>query len=183
MWKRFSGVPLVVLVAGILASCNPAARNAAAPVPETEQAVSGSMKDLYMAASAAVPQSPEQQKIILQMAKRASNGKELLLTMRAAEGVFPALPGPGEPGVESQMRSLVTARMIQLGTLDQLIECATQYTLDPDGARPFVQRMFQLGGDNANPRVWYRIRVAAYRLKVGDLGQQAQARGDQLAGR
>ena len=48
------------------------------------------MKELYMAASTAAPQSPAQQKVILQMAEKASNGKELLLVMRAAVGVFPA---------------------------------------------------------------------------------------------
>ena len=30
---------------------------------------------------------------------------------------------------------------------------------------------------------WYRLRVIASRLKLGDLERQAQARGDQLAGR
>ena len=96
MWKRFCGAPVVVMVAWSLASCNTAARNAAAPVPEAEQVVSAAMKELYMAASAAAPQSPAQQKVILQMAEKASNGKELLLVMRAAVGVFPAGTGPQE---------------------------------------------------------------------------------------
>jgi hypothetical protein len=48
------------------------------------------MKKLYMAAAAAAPQSTAQQKLILQMAEKASNGKELLLTARAAAGAFPA---------------------------------------------------------------------------------------------
>jgi hypothetical protein len=73
--------------------------------------------------------------------------------------------------------------MMQVGTLDQLIEYATEYSVDPESARPFVQRMFQLGGENSDPRIWYRIRIAAVRLKVGDLERQAQSRGDQLAGR
>jgi len=77
----------------------------------------------------------------------------------------------------------VTAKMMALGTLDQLIECAMQYSVNPESARPFVQRMFQLGDEKSDPRVWYRIRVAASRLKVGDLERQAQTRGDQLAGR
>ena len=67
-----------------------AARKAAAPVPEAEQVVSAGLKELYMAASVAAPQSPAQQKVILRMAEKASNGKELLLVMRAAVGVFPA---------------------------------------------------------------------------------------------
>src|ERR1039457_5660605 len=40
MWKRFRGVPVVVLVAWNLASCDLTAKKAAAPVPETEQLVS-----------------------------------------------------------------------------------------------------------------------------------------------
>jgi hypothetical protein len=183
MWKRFSGVPVVVVVACGLASCNTAAKDAAAPAPEAEQTVSSALKDLYMAASAAAPQSAEQQKIILQMAVRASNAKELLLTMRAAIGVFPASTGSKKPGTESQVCSLVTAKMMQFGTLDQLIEYASQYPVDPAGARPFVKRMFHLVGDTTNPHVWYRIKTAAYRLKVSDLERQAQTRADQLAGR
>ena len=74
-------------------------------------------------------------------------------------------------------------RSMELGTLDQLIEYAMQYSVSPERARPFVQRMFQLGDENSDPRVWYRIRAAAFRLKAGDLERQAQAKGDQLAGR
>jgi hypothetical protein len=73
--------------------------------------------------------------------------------------------------------------MMEFGTLDQLIEYATEYSVNPESARPFVQRMFQLGGGTSDPREWYLIRTAASRLKVGDLAQQAQARGDQLASR
>jgi len=88
--EAFRGVPVVVLVAWNLASCKPAARNAAAPVPEAEQVIGTTLKELYIAASAAAPQSPAQQKVILRMAEKASNGEELLLVMRAAVGVFPA---------------------------------------------------------------------------------------------
>lgn len=161
-----------------MASCNTAVRSAAVPVPETEQVVSGSLKELYMAASAAAPQSPAQQQVILRMAGKASNGKELLLVMRAAEGVFPTGAEP-----ESHVRSIVANKMMELGTLDQMIEYATQYPVNPESARPFVQRMFQLAGEKSDPRVWYRIRVAAFHLKVGDLERQAQTRGDELAGR
>jgi hypothetical protein len=117
------------------------------------------------------------------MAGKASNGKELLLVMRAAVGVFPAGSGSKEQAAESRMRSIVTAKMVKLGTLDQLIEYATQYPVNPESARPFVQRMFQLGGEQSDPRVWYRIRVAAFHQGVGDLERQAQTRGDQLAGK
>jgi len=182
MWKRFRGVPVVVLAAWNLTSCDAVARKAAAPVPEAQQRVSETIKDLYVAASLAAPQSPAQQKVILRMAEKASNGKELLLVMRAAVGVFPAGAGPREQPAESQARSIVTAKMMEFGTLDQLIEYAMQYSVSPESARPFVQRMFQLGDENSDPRLWYRIRAAAFRLKAGDLERQAQARGDQLAG-
>jgi hypothetical protein len=177
MLKGFCGVPVVVMVAWNLASGSPAASNGAVPQPEAEQVVSAALKKLYMAAAAAAPQSPAQQKVILQMAEQASNGKELLLVMRAAVGAFPA------GAAESHVRSIVTAKMMELGTLDQLIEYATQYSVNPESARPLVQRMFQLGDRSTDRRVWYRIRVAASHLKVGDLERQAQARGDQLAGR
>ena len=171
------------MVAWNLASCDAVARKAAAPVPEAEQRVGEALKDLYVAASLAAPQSPAQQKVILRMAEKASNGKELLLVMRAAVGVFLGGAGVQEQHAESQARSIVTAKMMELGTLDQLIEYAMQYSVSPESARPFVQRMFQLGEANTDSRVWYRIRVAASHLKVGDLEKQAQARGDQLAGR
>ncbi len=151
MWKHFRGVPAVVLAAGSLASCNSAARNAA-PVPEAEQVVGAGLKELYMAASAAAPQSPAQQKVILRMAEKASNGKELLLTMRAAVGVFPSGAGPQDQSAESHVRSIVTAKMMELGTLDQLIEYATEYFVNPESTRAFVERMFQLGNENSEPR-------------------------------
>jgi hypothetical protein len=183
MWKRFYGVPVVVMVAWTLASCNTVPSKGAAPVPESEQVVSADLKELYMAASAAAPQSVAQQKVIRRMAEKASNGKELMLVMRAAVGVFPASTGSQEQGGESTVRSIVTAKMMALGTLDQLIEYATEYSVNPESARPLIQRMFQLGGEQSDPRLWYRIRVAALHLKVGDLERQAQTRGDQLAGR
>ena len=183
MWKGFRGVPFVVMVAWNLASANTAASSVAVPQPEAEQVVSAALKKLYMAAAAAAPQSPAQQKVILQMAEKASNGKELLLVMRAAVGTFPAGAGSQDHPAESQVRSMVTAKMMDLGTLDQLIEYATTYSVNPESARPFVQRMFQLAGQNSGPRVWYRIRIAASHLKVSDLERQAQARGDQLAGK
>jgi hypothetical protein len=183
MWKRFRGVPVIVLAAWNLASCNVATRKAATPVPEAEQVVSAAVKNLYMAASAAVPQSPAQRKVILDMSKAASNGKELLLVMRAAVGVFPANAGPQERQAENQVHSIVTAKMMEAGTLDQLIEYATQYSVDPASARSFVQRMFQLGQQQSEARDWYRIKTAAFHLKVSDLERQAQARADQLAGR
>ena len=183
MWKRFCGVPVVVMVAWSLASCNTAASNGAVPVPEAEQVVSADLKELYMAASAAAPQSVAQQKVIQRMTEKASNGKELLLVMRAAVGVFPASAGSQEQRGESTVRSIVTAKMMVLGTLDQLIEYATEYPVNPESARPLVQRMFQLGGEQSDTRVWYRIGLAAFHLNVGDLERQARTRGDQLAAR
>jgi hypothetical protein len=137
---------------GNLASCNPAARKAAAPVPEAQQQVSEALKYLYVAASLAARQSSAQQKLILRMAKKVSNGKELLLVMRAAVGVFPAGAWSQEQCAESQVRSIVTAKMMELGQLDQRIEYAMQYSVDPESARAFVQPMFQLGDENSKSR-------------------------------
>jgi len=175
MWSRFCDVPLVLMVIVNLVSCNPGARQVAAPPPESEQIIGNAMKDLYMASSASAPQSPAQQKLILRMAEKASNGKELFLVMRAAAGVFP--PGGASP------EKTVTAKMMEFATLDQMIDYAKQYSIDPQSARPYVQRMFQLGNESTDPRVWYRIRLTASRLKLPDLGSQAQAKGDQLAHR
>jgi hypothetical protein len=182
MWKGFGGVPAIMLAAWSLASCDVSTKQAAHPVPEAEQVVSETMKSLYMAASQAAPQSPAQQKVILKMAQEASNAKELLLVMRAAVGVFPADAGPAEQA-ERHVQSMVTAKIMALGTLDQLVEYATQYSVDPASARPFVQRMFQLGQQRSEARDWYRIRTAAFHLKVSDLEQQAKSKADQLAGR
>jgi len=183
MWRRSCGVPAVVMAAWNLAAGAAAVRGAAEPVPEADQVVSAALKQLYMAASQAPPQSPAQQKVILEMADKASNGKELLLVMRAAVGVFPAGTASRDQSTESKVISIATAKMMELGTLDQLIAYATEYSVNPESARPFVQRMFQLGGESSEPRVWYRIRLAAARLKVADLERQAQTRGDQLAGK
>ena len=183
MLKGFCGVPVVVMVAWNLVSGSTAASNGAAPQPEAEQVVSSALKKLYMAAAAAPPQSQAQQNVIQQMAEKASNGKELLLVRRAAVGAFPASTGGQENPAETRVVSAVTAKMMELGTLDQVIEYATQYSVNPESSRPFVQRMFQLGDRNSDPRVWYRIRIAASHLKVPDLERQAQAKGDQLAGK
>jgi len=182
MWKRLLGMPAIILAAWNLASCDVSAKKPAHPVPEAEQVVSETMKALYMAASQAAPQSPAQQKVVLKMAQEASNGKELLLVMRAAVGVFPADAGPAEQ-MERQVQSMVTRKIMELGTLDQLIEYATQYSVDPARARPFVERMFQLGQQRPEARDWYRIRTAAFHLKVSDLERQAQSKADQLAAR
>jgi hypothetical protein len=175
MRKLFLGMPLALLAAGTLTSCQTASRRAATPLPEPEQIISNNLKELYMAASAAPPQSAEQKKLILRMAEKASNGKELLLTMRAAEGVFPA----GETGVHPA----VTAKMMQVATVDQMSDYVKQYPVAPESARPYVERMFLLAGNDSDPRVWQRIRAAASRLKLPDLEQQAQAKANDLARR
>lgn len=169
---------LLVAVACSLVSCRSGAQRAATPVPESEQAIGESMKELYMAASAAAPQSPAQQKVIQRMAERASNGREVMLVMRAAVGVFPA-----GAALESQVRATVTAKMMDVATLDQLLDYAAEYPIEPARSRKFVERLFELGERSPEPRVWYRIRAAAFHLNVGDLGQQAQAKGDDLARR
>ena len=183
MWNGFRAVTVVMMAAWTLTSCNTAAKDAAGPVPETEQVVSAAIKKLYMDAAAAAPQSAAQQKVILQMAEKASNGKELLLVMRAAAGAFPAGTGSQLHPAESQLGSLVTVKMMGLGTLDQLTEYSTQYNVNAENARPVVERLFRLGDQSTDPRAWYRIRIAAAHLKVADLERQAQVRGDKLAGK
>lgn len=149
------------------------------PLPESEQVISEALKEHYMLVSKAPPQSGAQQKAVLRMARKASNGKELLLVMRAAVGVFP----PGAGLQESELCSMVTARMMELGTLDQLLDYASRYSVDPASAVPYVHRMFQLGEGNSDPRVWRRIGLTASRLDLDDLARHAQAKVDQLAGR
>lgn len=145
---------------------------------ESQQVIGESLKQLYMACSAAAPQSDAQQKLVLSMAEKASNGKELLLVMRAGAGVFP----PGQ-ATEIRVRSLVAAKMMHVATLNQLIEYSRLYSVNPEDARPFAERMFQLADQDRNPQIWYRVKAAAHHLNVGDLEQQAQVKGDQLAGR
>jgi hypothetical protein len=173
----------LVLGAGawMLVACQAASQQAATPTPETEQVVSNALKQLYMDVSTTPPQSATQQKLILRMAEKASNGKELLLVRRAAEGVFPG----GAPGtdLQKQVRSTVTGKMIRCATLEQLLDYAAGYSAEAADARPLVERLFELGKDNSDARVWYRIRAAAFHLRLKDLEQQAQARGDALAAR
>jgi hypothetical protein len=64
------GVPIAVTVAWTLASCNTAPSKGAALVPESEQVVSADLKELYMAAGAAAPQSVAQQKEIRRLARQ-----------------------------------------------------------------------------------------------------------------
>ena len=110
------------------------------------------------------------------MATQASNGKELLLVMRAGVGVFPAGEETGK-----QVRSIVADKMIRSGTLEQLIELARVYSVNAEDARRVALRIFELAGENSNPGVWNRIRWAANHLQLRDLEQQAQAKGDQLS--
>jgi hypothetical protein len=179
MWKLVGYAPLALMTAWTLASCA-GGKPDAATQPESEQVVSETLKNLYMACSAATPQSAAQQKIVLQMAEKAENGRELLLVMRAAVGVFPNDAAGQESSAKLHIEALVSAKMMKFATLDQLIEYSTQYPVDSASSRPYVQRMLQLGGENPDPRLWYRIQLAASRLHVGDLAAQAQAKGDQL---
>jgi hypothetical protein len=181
MRKCFGGISVIAMIPWSLVSCHTASQKTGAPIPEEKQVIGDALKELYMAASAAPPQSREQQSVVLRMAEKASNGKELLLVMRAAVGVFPPDAAP-ERG-EGRLRSIVTSKLARVATLNQLIEYATKYDVDPASARPLAERMFQLGADASDPRVWYEIKVAAFHLKAADLERQAQAMGDRLAGR
>jgi hypothetical protein len=169
MLKLFLGVPLLMWAAGALTSCQRSEPQAAAPLPESEQVISNSLKDLYMATSAALPQSAEKKKLILRMADNASNGKELLLTMRAAAGVLGSAFG-------DEIHSTVTVKMMKVATLDQLTDYERSYHVPPASARLYVERMFELGNEQNDPRAWHRIRAAASRLKLSDLEQAALAK-------
>ena len=180
MWKYFRCVLLVAATIWMLAACHTGSRQAARPAPESEQVISAALKELYLKVSALPRQSREQQELVLRMAREASNGKELLLVMRAAVGVFPSNTEEAEESVEDQLQTVVTAKMMKLATIEQLIGYAEEYPVDERQARHYVERMFELETASPDARSWYRIRAAAGRLKVTDLEQQAQTRGDEL---
>ncbi len=174
MYKLFLGVPLLAWVAGTLTSCQTSRPRAAVPLPESEQVISDKLKDLYMAVSAAPAQSEQKKRLILRMADQASNGKELMLTMRAAVGVSASAS-------DDDIQSVVTTKMMKVATLDQLTDYEKQYEVAQASARPYVERMFELGNAQTDPRVWQRIRAAARRLKLPDLEQAAGAKATELS--
>lgn len=182
MWKLASHIPLALMGVLAMVACHSAPRDEATQ-PESAQVVRESLKALYMECSAARPRSVEQQKLVLRMTEEASNGKELLLALRAAVGVFPASADLQTQRAESHLHSIVAAKMMKFGTLDQLIECAMSYAVNREDSQPFVERMFRLADQIHDARVWYRIRLAAFHLNAGDMAQQAQAKGDLLAGK
>jgi hypothetical protein len=139
-------------------------------VPESQQIVSAEIKNLYMSVSAAAPRSPEQQKLVAQMADKSSNAKELLLTMRALDGVI-----SGDEAA-APVCATVTSKMMQVATLDQLSDYATRFEVDPTQARPYVERMFQLASKGTDSRAWHRIRLTAAHLRQPDLARAAAAR-------
>ena len=182
MVQRFRNAVVVGAGAWMLAGCQTASQRAGAPTPEAKQVISDRIKRLYMDVSTSPPQSAGQQKLILRMAERASNAKELLLVRRAADGVFSA-GGAAETDIEKQVRSTVTGKMIRCATLGQLLNYAAGYPADAADTRALVARLFDLGRETPGVRVWYRIRVAAFHLRQKDLAQQAEARGDALSAR
>ena len=173
MGKRRPGTWLGVAVVFVLCSCRTASQEA--PIPESSQVISDSLAQLYMQCSTAPPHSPAQQHLVIVMADKASNGKELLMVMRADLGVFP----PGDPN-ETRVRHTVETKMMKVGTLNQLIEYADLYPVNPEDERPFAQHIFVLAGNDQDPGTWYRVKAAEHHLNVGDLEEQAQAKGDQL---
>jgi len=175
-------IPLALMVALTMAGCHNALQEPA-NLPESAQVIRDSLKTLYMDASAAPPRSVAQQRLVLKMAREASNGKELLLTLRAAVGVFPEGADAGAESTESHLRSIIAAKMMKLGTLDQLIECAMRYPINRGDSQPFVARMFRLADQVRDARVWYRIRLAALHLNASEMAGQAQTRGELLAGK
>jgi len=182
MWKLAQNIPLALMAASILFSCHTAPREAANP-EESAQTIRDSVKALYMEASAATPHSVAQQKLLLKMAQESLSGAELLLTLRAAVGVFPPGPDAETQRAERQLRAIIADKLIKAGTLDQLIECAMRYPINQQDAQPFVQRIWRLADQVHDARVWDRIRLAAFHLNARDMAQQAQLRIDLLSGR
>lgn len=174
MWKLRACTWLGAAAALALPSCHTAPKQEVA-IPESQQVISESLKQLYMACSAAPAKSDAQQKLVLNMAEKASNGKELMLAMRAGVGVFP----PGQ-STEHRVRAMVAAKMMRVATLGQLTSYAMLYAVNREDERPFAERIFQLAGQDPDPRIWYRIKVAVHHLNVGDLEQQAQVKADRL---
>jgi hypothetical protein len=158
-----------------LTSCRMEPRSAAGPVPERQQTVGDAARTLYLAVSKAPPRSAEQRRLVLKMAEGATNGKELLMAMRAGMGVFPSAPGASDAIPEARVRSIVTAKMLKLGTLSQLLDYAAKYGVEAQDARPLVVRMCELGKTSSDPQVWRRIGATAARLNLGDLERLAQA--------
>jgi hypothetical protein len=181
MVQCFRNALVMVAATWMLAACHAASQQAAAPTPEAEQVISDAVKQLYMDVSTAPPRSAAQRRLILRMAAKASNGKELLLVVRAGDGVLPEAGAPED--LAGQVRSTVTSKMIRFATLDQLINYAAGYAPAAGDTRLLVERMFELGKASSDPRVGYRIRAAAFHLRLKDLEQQAQARADALATR
>ncbi|HZT30027.1 MAG TPA: hypothetical protein VFA33_09100 [Bryobacteraceae bacterium] len=134
-----------------------------------------------MACSAAPQHSLAQQNLVKQMAERASNGKELLLVAKAARGVFTTPATPEEQRAARAVCSTVAAKLIKAATLEQLTECAIQYPVNSEDARPLVERMFQLAEKTPDPQTWYQVTRAARCVKVEDLAQQALAKGGVLS--
>ena len=180
----FNLPPVLALLAG-LASCHDSPKTeAAAPGPSgAQQAVSPQVANLYMAVGAAPRYSRRQQDLLRQMATDASNGKELLMVMRAEAGVFRSEQNAEDQLAEHRIRSTVAAKMMQVAALEQLTEYAMRYPVNPEDARPLAQRMLDLAGSSSDPRVWYQIVRAAKAMRVHDLAQQAQTKGDLVAGR
>jgi len=166
--------------ASTLAACHTASRQTSRPMPEEQQVIGERIKELYMKVSMAPARSPQQQKLILSMAGQAANGKELLLVMRAANGVF-AAKGPDGNTLEQSLLPAVTVKMMEVATLEQLIDYAVEYPIGSRQARRLAERIFELGDENRDSRVWHRIKAAAYHLGTHDLERQAQVRAEQLA--
>lgn len=168
-------------VMGVI-SCRtaPPVASQAAYRPASEQSISPKLKELYMRCSAAPRRSAAQQALVREMAERASNGKELLLTMRASVGVFANESDTEKQPAEVELNSLVAAKMARLADLDQLVEYASQYTVNPADSRAVAQRMLELAGNSADSRTWSRIRRAASHLNLNDVAQQAQGRVEAL---
>ena len=126
--------------------------------------------------------SLEQQKLILRMVKTHPTGENCCWRCGPCSACFPLArrrqTEPGEPGACDG-----TGQNDSAWHAGPVNRYAVVNPVDPDNAKPYVQRMFQLGNQTADVREWYRIKTVALHLKVDDLEQQAEARAEKLAGR
>jgi hypothetical protein len=175
MWKLIHGIPLSVVLIGLTA-CQHAPEEPGYPnASPASQSISPAVEKLYMAHAAAPQHSAAQRGLVEQMAEKAGNGKELLLTMRVIAAVFPTPGSPEDQAAERRVRALVAEKMVRVATLEQLHEYAMRYAMTPVEGRAVVERMLQLAGNRSDPQTWNMIKRAARSVKADDLAQKAQA--------
>ena len=128
VWKLIHGIPLSVVLIGLTA-CQHAPEEPGYPnASPASQSISPAVEKLYMAHAGAPDHSAVQRGLVEQMAEKAGNGKELLLTMRVIAAVFSTPGSPEDRAAERRVRALV-AEMVRAATLEQLHEYAMRYAI------------------------------------------------------